>query len=89
MSAIAQTPESSFSEVISELSRLLPSGLGKRPYKCPFDNWPRDLSDGADSSSHSCVVMEKVFDRANADHLASGVKNAETQSVFSSGKNSI
>lgn len=67
----------------------MPSEPGKQPYKCPLDNRARDLSDGADSSSHSRVVMEKVFDRAHADHLASGVKNAETQSVFSSGRSSV
>lgn len=74
MPAIAQTPDSSFSEAISELSWLFPSELGKQPSRCRLDNWARGLSDGAESSSHSRVVMGKVFGRAHADHLASGVK---------------
>lgn len=59
------------------------------PLQIPFDTRPRYLSVLPDPCNHSRIVLENAFDRANAGHLACGLRKAATQSAFSPGKNNM
>lgn len=82
--AVSPSPESGFFNWTGDVI----SGL-ICPLQIPFDTRPRYLSVLPDPCNHSCIVPENAFDRANAGHLASGLKKAATQSAFSPGKNNM